>query len=101
MSLMSQAIKDAVFEAIHKSSFDVSLPPLSDATWAKLLGDSARLERDRLEFVGDALMYATIGTVLYQQIPNGTPHMYTVRPASLLPQGMAQHQTETPRSPAF
>lgn len=79
MTLVSQAIKDAVFEAIRKPSFDASLPPLSDATWAKLLGSQAKLERERLEFVGDALMYATIGTVLYKQIPDGNPHMYTVR----------------------
>lgn len=74
----SQAIKDAVFEAIRKPSFDASLPPLSDTTWAKLIGSRAHAERERLEFVGDALMYATIGTILYKQIPDGTPHMYTV-----------------------
>ena len=73
------AIQDAVIEAIRKPDFDAALPPLSDATWARLLAGSADDERERLEFLGDALMYATVGTLLYQQIPRGSPHLYTVR----------------------
>ena len=39
----------------------------------------AHAENERLEFVGDALMYATLGRQLYTQLPNGTPHLFTVR----------------------
>jgi len=79
MIALHQAIYDAVIAAIRRPEFDAALPPLSDATWAKLLAGSAHMERERLEFLGDALMYATIGTILYDQIPKGSPHLYTVR----------------------
>ncbi|KZT72804.1 hypothetical protein DAEQUDRAFT_663461 [Daedalea quercina L-15889] len=74
---LHRAIQNAITEAIRKPDFEAALPPLSDATWAKLLAGSAGEERERIEFLGDALMYATIGTLLYEQIPQGSPHLYT------------------------
>lgn len=73
-------LQHSIREAISRPDFEAALPPLSDQTWMKILANTSRAaaENDRLEFLGDALMYATIGRQLYAQIPNGTPHLYTV-----------------------
>ena len=78
-------LQRAIETAINQPNYAASLPPLSDKTWMKILEDTrhARAENERLEFVGDALMYATLGRQLYTQVPNGTPGLYTVRPPSL------------------
>ncbi|KAH9858084.1 hypothetical protein C2E23DRAFT_802586 [Lenzites betulinus] len=72
-------LQHALRMAISNPEFDASLPPLSDATWMKLLAPTtqAAQENDRLEFMGDALMYATIGRQLYAQYPDGNPNFYT------------------------
>lgn len=74
------AVQKAVYKTISDPSFSASLPPLSEAAWLKILeaGDFARSQNDRLEFMGDALMYATLGRQLYKQIPEGTAGLYTV-----------------------
>ena len=74
-------LQRALEKAINRPDYTASLPPLSEKTWAKILTctHSARAENERLEFVGDALMYATLAPRLYSQYPNGTPHLYTVR----------------------
>ena len=69
-----------VLAEIEQPDFDAALPPLSDDSWLRILAIS-RLqyeENERLEFVGDAVMYATIGRQLYSEIPTGTPGLYTV-----------------------
>ena len=74
-------IQKTINDTIRHPEFSAALPPLSEATWRKILvGRSAEtvLENDRLEFLGDALMYATIGRQLYAQCPQGSPHLYTV-----------------------
>ncbi|KAI0756883.1 ribonuclease III domain-containing protein [Daedaleopsis nitida] len=74
-----QILQQAITNAINQPDFTASLPLLSEQTWMKLLTQSpqAQAENERLEFVGDALMYATVGRQLYSQLPNGTPHLYT------------------------
>ena len=81
MPKLYTAIQSALITAIAHPQFNAALPPLSDDTWTRLLQPSIRAceENERLEFLGDALMYATIGRQLYSQIPDGTPHLYTVR----------------------
>ncbi|CCM05200.1 uncharacterized protein FIBRA_07409 [Fibroporia radiculosa] len=78
--LLYSAIQKAIISTINRPDFEAALPPLSDKTWLKLLSTThhSRQENERLEFLGDALMYATIGRVLYAQIPDGTPHLYTL-----------------------
>lgn len=78
-------LQHAIREVISRPDFDAALPPLSDKTWMKILAQTQRVveENDRLEFLGDALMYATIGRQLYAQIPDGNPHLYTVRASCL------------------
>ncbi|PCH33729.1 hypothetical protein WOLCODRAFT_135284 [Wolfiporia cocos MD-104 SS10] len=72
-------VQDAVNDAIAHPDFSAALPPLSDEVWSQLFGPP-RLsfwENERLEFVGDAVMYATLGRLMYTEIPDGTPHLYT------------------------
>lgn len=73
-------LQQVVNDTIARSDFTATLPPLSDDAWTKIFlrHSASREENERLEFMGDALMYATIGRQLYAQIPDGTPHMYTV-----------------------
>ena len=79
-SHLHRTIQAALFLAIEKPSFSGALPPLSNSTWLQILAGTSvsRQENERLEFLGDALMYATIGRQLYKQIPDGTPALYTV-----------------------
>lgn len=79
-ALLHRTIQSSILKVVQHPDFEAALPPLSDETWLRLLStsQSAKLENERLEFLGDALMYATIGRQLYAQIPNGTPHLYTV-----------------------
>ncbi|KAI0328482.1 ribonuclease III [Cubamyces sp. BRFM 1775] len=78
-------LQQSIREAISRPDFDAALPPLSDQTWMRILSytPQAHAENERLEFLGDALMYATIGRQLYAQIPNGSPHLYTCVRAAL------------------
>ncbi|KAI0778294.1 hypothetical protein BD413DRAFT_508224 [Trametes elegans] len=80
-SILQQSIR----EEIGRADFDAALPPLSDKTWMKILtlSPQAHAENERLEFLGDALMYATIGRQLYAQVPDGSPHLYTCVRAAL------------------
>lgn len=83
------AIQHGLMDAIADPHFNAALPPLSDEGWLTLLGRGAetpaqyakrRDDNDRLEFFGDALMYATIGHLLCKQLPDGSPGLYTVGP---------------------
>ena len=79
-------LQGCIEQAIRQPDFTASLQPLSDDMWRKILTGTpaAKDENERLEFLGDALMYATLGRQLFQQVPNGTPHLYTVRLYGLL-----------------
>lgn len=74
------AVQEAILAEIERPDFDAALPPLSDDSWLRILAISQLQyeENERLEFVGDAVMYATIGRQLYSEIPTGTPGLYTV-----------------------
>lgn len=82
-------VQDMVLNAIDDPRFSAALPPLSDDAWRRILesppGYKQHLhaENERLEFLGDALMYPTIARQLYRQLPNGTPNLYTVSYHSL------------------
>ncbi|OCH96060.1 ribonuclease III [Obba rivulosa] len=72
-------IQESILALISHQHFNAALPPLTDATWAAILTPSPTrdMHNERLEFLGDALMYATIGRLLLAQIPDGSPHLYT------------------------
>ena len=59
---VSDSIQRHVVEKINSSDFVFELPPLSDAAWSSICNNSA--ERDRLEFVGDALMSGAVSEEL-------------------------------------
>ena len=76
----TQVLQRALNDAMKHPTFAAKLPPLSEKRWIEILDSSsdAYRENDRLEFVGDALMYAALARQMYQQYPRATPHFYTV-----------------------
>lgn len=78
-------VQRAILAEIERPDFNAALPPLSDNSWLAILKGSQWQyeENDRLEFLGDALMYATIGRLLYPEIPLGTPALYSTLRAAL------------------
>lgn len=77
-------VQQAVLAEIEQPDYSAALPVLPDDVWLQILTRSQwqHEENDRLEFLGDALMYATLGRQLYEEIPLGTPALYSVRPFS-------------------
>jgi hypothetical protein len=71
-------IQNKLILAINDPAFKLILPELRQ--WNRLLlpGSSDDDERERLEFLGDALMHISIGLELYKLYPCGTPHLFTV-----------------------
>ena len=69
-----------VVAKIQSSDYDFQLPLLNDKSWSTIC-DNAQ-ERERLEFLGDALIGAYIAEELYRQRPDGGPGYYTVRTAT-------------------
>ncbi|KAL0071901.1 hypothetical protein AAF712_000824 [Marasmius tenuissimus] len=68
-------IQRKVVQLINDPNFDLQLPPLSRDSWRKIDGDG--LERDRLEFLGDALMSSFVAQNLYRSLSEGTAHYYS------------------------
>ncbi|KZT06008.1 ribonuclease III [Laetiporus sulphureus 93-53] len=96
MTSLHATIQQDIILTISGPDYEATLPPLSDTTWAKLVASSrsSRDECERLEFLGDALMYATIGRLLYAHISNGTPHLYTELRAALHSNATFSHIAE-------
>jgi len=70
-------IQKNLVSVIYSHHFSFQLPQLTEACWELISHNDE--ERERLEFVGDALMSACIAIDLYGTYPNGTPGFYTVR----------------------
>jgi hypothetical protein len=71
-------IQNAIIVAISDPSFVFALPELRQSTWDYLKRSDANCERERLEFVGDALMHTCVALELYEQFPKATPGLYSV-----------------------
>lgn len=76
-------LQNAIVAAINDPSYSFSLPKLSD--WESIVSSSAD-EKERLEFVGDAIMHFSVALYLYRLFPDAAPGLYTVSwtPAMLL-----------------
>jgi hypothetical protein len=74
-------IQQAVFAEIARPEFCAALPSLSHNAWLRILDRSqyTLMNNGRLKYPGDAMMYATIGNLLYAEVSNGTPGLYTIR----------------------
>jgi len=70
-------IQRKVIKLINDPHFELRLPPLSRDLQRKI--DHDDLERDRLEFLGDALMNSFVAQNLYKLLGEGTAHYYSVR----------------------
>ncbi|KAF9270148.1 hypothetical protein L218DRAFT_1071629 [Marasmius fiardii PR-910] len=75
MQLGYKHIQRKVIELIKDPNFKLELPKLSDESWNKIRHDG--LERDRLEFLGDALMTSFVAQTLYKFLSEGTAHYYS------------------------
>jgi hypothetical protein len=73
-------IQDRLIWAIQDPAFKLELPKLLQSSWDRVLQPhlSADDERERLEFLGDALMHISVALTLYKRYPRGTPHLFTV-----------------------
>ena len=74
-------IQNKLIMAINDPTFKFELPKLLQTTWERVLQPSRfdDDERERLEFLGDAIMHVCVALELYKLFPLGTPHLYTVR----------------------
>ena len=73
-------LTNEVMRCISRPDYSIDPPKLSPELWDDvcILTPESKAENERLEFLGDALMDACFAMELYKQVPNGTPHMYTV-----------------------
>ncbi|EIN14638.1 hypothetical protein PUNSTDRAFT_140878 [Punctularia strigosozonata HHB-11173 SS5] len=80
-------LQSAVLTAIADPSYTFSLPQVPEDMWRELSKDCARShcrnpyckhENDRLEFIGDSLVYTAIALELHRQYPNSPSGFYTI-----------------------
>ena len=72
---MHSTLQNAVVAAINDPNYSFSLPQLAD--WDSVVSSSVD-EKQRLEFVGDAIMHLSVSLYLYRLFPNAAPGFYTV-----------------------
>lgn len=75
-------ILNSAIITISGDAFHADLPNIDKDTWSAILypkGAKDKDENQRLEFLGDAVMYLCIGLELYERYPDATPHFLTVR----------------------
>lgn len=85
-SMLTTAVQTAVYHTIFiDPTFTIDMPKISPEMWDRVCVTTPENveENERLEFLGDQLMDACIGIDLYRNIPDGTPHKYTVSPLIL------------------
>ena len=68
-------LQNAIIATINDPNYSFSLPKLSD--WESIVSSSAE-EKQRLEFVGDAVMHLSVALYLYRLFPDAAPGLYTV-----------------------
>lgn len=68
-------LQNAIIATINDPSYSFSLPKLSD--WESIVSSSGD-EKQRLEFIGDAVMHLSVALYLYRLFPDATPGLYTV-----------------------
>ncbi|KAH7883517.1 ribonuclease III domain-containing protein [Phlebopus sp. FC_14] len=73
-SAVHSALQDAVVAAINDPRYVFTLPALSD--WESVVSCTAA-DKQRLEFVGDAVMHLSVALCLYQLFPDASPSLYT------------------------
>ena len=63
--------------AFYHPTFRFHLPRISRSGWGTCIGDNAEVEK--LEFLGDEAIGDSVGDIVTQLRPDGSPHIYTVR----------------------
>ncbi|KAH0838251.1 hypothetical protein J3R83DRAFT_6507 [Lanmaoa asiatica] len=67
-------LQNAIVTTINDPNYSFSLPKISD--WESIVSSSAD-EKQRLEFVGDAVMHLSVALYLYRLFPDAAPGLYT------------------------
>lgn len=77
------AILNSTIVAICGEGFQASLPAIQKQTWFEIVSlkqTGAISDRNqRLEFLGDAMVYLALALELYERFPDATPGFMTVR----------------------
>lgn len=71
---LHEALQSAIITAIEDDSYAFSLPSLVDCDALVRCSSS---EKQRLEFLGDALLHASVALYLNEVFPDASPGMYT------------------------
>ena len=80
---LCDAMQRDLVALVRTPEFAFELPLLSDSSWNLICHDHK--ERERLEFLGDALISASISRELFRCQPDETPDFYTVRSSNFFP----------------
>lgn len=84
MNYLHNEIQRAVNNEIYLRRHQYRLPLLSYSGFLHILNIDSRTpdvasENDRLEFLGDAMIHASLGRLVHKEVPRGNPDLYTVR----------------------
>lgn len=85
--LPDRNVQNATLLAIIDRDYRPTLPPIHPDTWERIVKGTTRGEVDlneRLEFVGDALLYICVALELRKLYPESMPHFLTVRSSANL-----------------
>ncbi|TFY68377.1 hypothetical protein EVG20_g3585 [Dentipellis fragilis] len=77
---LQDSILNDVIIAICSDDFDIQLPDIHHRTWATILtadGGPAEYQNERLEYIGDALMYFCVALELFERYPTASPGFMT------------------------
>ena len=73
-----RTILNSVIIAISEGDFQVHLPAINDDTWSHIVSGTRHDHNERLEYVGDALMYLCVALELFERYPKASPAFLTV-----------------------
>ncbi|KAI0313509.1 hypothetical protein OF83DRAFT_1141088 [Amylostereum chailletii] len=79
MSSSALALNSAIIVA-SDDGFHVNLPDIQSTTWSSILFNRHKpidAENERLEFIGDALIYLCVALDVYERCPDASPGFLT------------------------
>ena len=92
-------IQGAIEDVICSKRGRILLPQLSYTGFLNILNLNNHLsysavaaENDRLEFLGDSVMHSSLGRLIHELVPRGSPYLYTVRTHLTVPKSYTYQQ---------
>jgi len=79
--MRTRTLTNHIIMAISEDEYCASLPSIGAVKWSTIISPSAtyKAENERLEFIGDALLYLCVGFDIYERYPDADPGIMTVR----------------------